>query len=325
MITLIRVIVAALVLAAAYMASAGESRRLPTIGLAIPVDPGSDAPYQNAFRDELRALGYVEGKNIAFIVRYSSGDPAKYREIIRELIALRVDVLWGEARELKEATTTIPIVSPTMGFGDPVRIGLVESFARPGGNLTGPSSQRHDIDPKLLQLTKELLPGVKRLCLLYDGRPERNLRDYAENEFRALAREFGVSLCMIPIRNQDDIEAVPRIVSQQRPQAVMIWISEFMYQHHRTLVNPIAHRLPVIGDLREVAVAGAVLIYSVDHIHMFRRSAVYVDKILKGAKPGHLPIEQPTKFKLVVNLRTADALGIKVPESILVLADEIIR
>ena len=320
-----RVIAAAVVLSVAYLASADENRKLPTIGLAVPVDPGSDAPYQNAFREGLRELGYVDGKNVRLIVRYSGGDPAKYREIVRELIAMRVDVLWGEARELKEATSTIPIVSPTMGFGDPVRIGLVESFARPGGNLTGPSSQRHDIDPKLLQLTKELLPGLKRLCLLYDGRPERNLRPYAENEFRALAREFGVSLCMIPIRTRDDIEAVPRTIDQQRPQAVMIWISEFMYQHHRALVAPIAHRLPVIGDLREVAVAGAVLIYSVDHVHMFRRSAVYVDKILKGAKPGDLPIEQPTKFKLVVNLKTADALGIKVPESILVLADETIR
>jgi putative ABC transport system substrate-binding protein len=324
-ITLTRAIALALVLSAAPPASADQNAKVPTIGLAIPVDPGSDAPYQKAFRDGLRELGYVEGKNIRFVVRYSGGDPARYREIIRELIALRVDVLWGEARELKEATTTIPIVSPTMGFGDPVRIGLVESFSRPGGNLTGPSSQRHDIDPKLLQLTKELLPRVNRLCLLYDGRPERNLRDYAENDFRALAREHGVSVCMIPIRNRGDIETVPRIVEQQRPQAVMIWISEFMYQHHRALVAPIAHRLPVIGDLREVAEAGAVLIYSVDHVHMFRRSAVYVDKILKGAKPGELPIEQPTRFKLVVNLKSADALGIKVPESILVLADETVR
>jgi putative ABC transport system substrate-binding protein len=322
---LMRAIVGALMLSAAVLASGDENRKLPTIGLAIPVDRGSDAPYQNAFREGLRDLGYVDGKNVTLIVRYSGGDPAKYREIIRELIALRVDVLWGEARELKEATTTIPIVSPTMGFGDPVRIGLVQSFARPGGNLTGPSSQRHDIDPKLFQLTKELLPRLKRLCLLYDGRPERNLREYAENEFRALAREFGVSLCLIPIRTQDDIQGVPRLIEQHRPQAVMIWISEFMYQHHRALVAPLAHRLPVIGDLREVAVAGAVLIYSVDHVYMFRRSAVYVDKILKGANPGDLPIEQPTKFRLVLNLKTADALGIKVPESISVLADEVIR
>jgi putative tryptophan/tyrosine transport system substrate-binding protein len=321
----VRVICTTVLLAATALASADENRRLPTIGLAVPVDPGSDAPYQQAFRDGLRELGWVDGKNVSLITRYSYGDPAKYREIIRELITLRVDVLWGEARELKEETSTIPIVSPTMGFGDPVRMGLVESLSRPGGNLTGPSSQRHDIDPKLLQLTKELLPGLKRLCLLYDGRPERNLIDYANKEFRALAREYGINVCMIPIRTQEDVEAVPGIIDQQRPQAAIIWISEFMYQRHVALVSPIAHRLPVIGDLKELAVAGAVLIYSVDHVHMFKRSALYVDKILKGAKPGDLPIEQPTRFKLVVNLKTADALGIKVPQSILVLADEIIR
>ena len=322
---LTRMLLLGMVVSAMQVAAADENRRVPSIGLAIPVDPGSDAPYQQAFRDGLRELGYVDGKNVNLIVRYSRGDPAKYREIARELIALHVDVLWGEAQELKEETTTIPIVSPTMGFGDPVRLGLVSSLAKPGGNLTGPSTQRHDIDPKLLQLTKELLPGLRRLCLLYDGRPQRNLRDYAENEFRALARDFGVSVCMIPIRTADDVATVPRIIEQQRPQAVMFWISEFMYQHHRALIAPIAHRLPVVGDLREVALAGAVLVYSADRVHQFKRSAVYVDKILRGAKPGDLPIEQPTQFKLVLNLRTADALGIKVPESIQVLADESIR
>jgi putative tryptophan/tyrosine transport system substrate-binding protein len=320
-----RILLLLLVLSAVHGASAQETRRVPSIGLAIPVDPGSDAPYQQAFREGLRELGYVDGKNVNLIVRYSRGDPAKYREIIRELIALRVDVLWGEAGELKEETTTIPIVSPTMGFGDPVRLGLVASLAKPGGNLTGPSTQRHDIDPKLLQLTKELIPELRRLCLLYDGRPQRNLRDYAENEFRALARGFGVSVCMIPIQTQDDVEAVPRIIEQRRPQAVMFWISEFMYQHHRALIAPIARRLPVVGDLREVALVGAVLVYSADRVHQFKRSAVYIDKILKGAKPGDLPIEQPTQFKLILNLKTADALGIKVPESIQVLADESIR
>jgi putative ABC transport system substrate-binding protein len=262
---------------------------------------------------------------VTLIVRYSNGDPAKYREIIRELIALRVDVLFGQARELKEATTTIPIVSPTMDFGDPVRTGLVASLARPGGNLTGPSSQRHDIDPKLLQLTKELVPGLKRLCLLFDGRRERSLVDYANNEFRALARDVGVSVRTIPIRTLDDIRAVPRTIDRERPQAVMIWASPVTYQHRHTLIGPVAHRLPVIGDLHLLAEAGAVLSYSVDWLDMFRRSAAYVVKILKGAKPADLPIEQPTKFKVVVNLKTAKALGIKVPESILVRADELIR
>jgi len=318
-------ILASLALTGAHPAFTDEGRKLPTIGLAVPIDAASDAPYQKAFRDGLRDLGYVEGKNVTFIARYSNGDPAKYREIIRELIALRVDVLWGEALELKEATTTIPIVSPTMDWGDPVRTGLVTSLARPGGNLTGPSSQRNDIDPKLLQFTKELLPGLKRLCLLFDGRRERNLVDYADNEFRALAHDIGVSVCMIPIRTPDDIRAMPGTIDRERPQAVMIWNSPFIFQNSHALVGAVANRLPVLDDIHNSAAAGAVLTYSVDWLDMFRRSAAYVDKILKGAKPGDLPIEQPTKFTLVVNLKAAKALGIKVPESILVRADEVIR
>jgi len=321
----LRTIFSALLLAVASAAFADEGRKLPTIGLAIPVDAASDAPYQKAFRDGLRDFGYVDGENVSLVVRYSNGDPAKYRDLIRELIALRVDVLWGEARELTEATTTIPIVSPTMDWGDPVRTGLVASLARPGGNLTGPSSQRNDIDPKLLQFTKELLPGLKRLCLLFDGRRERNLLEYAENEFRALAHEVGVNVCLIPIRTLDDILAVPRIIDRERPQAIVIWNSPFLFQHSNTLIGTVGHRLPVIDDIHRSAEAGAVLTYSADWPAMFRRSAAYVDKILKGAKPGDLPIEQPTKFDLIVNLKTAKALGITVPQSILLRADEVIK
>jgi len=163
MITLVRTILAVLVLAGAQLAVADESRKVPTIGLAIPVDPSTDAPFQKAFRDGLRDLGYVDGKNLTVVVRYSNGDPEKLREIIHELISMKVDLLMGDAPALKEATATIPIVSALMG--DPVRTGLVASLARPGGNLTGLSYQRYDTDPKLLELTKELLPGLKRLCL----------------------------------------------------------------------------------------------------------------------------------------------------------------
>jgi putative ABC transport system substrate-binding protein len=311
------------VLTGAQLAAADESRKLPTIGLAIPVDPATDAPFQKAFRDGLRDLGYVDGKNVTLIVRYSNGDPAKLRGLIQELIALRVDVLWGDAPALKEATTTIPIVSAMMG--DPVRTGLVASLARPGGNLTGLSTQRYDTDPKLLELTKELLPNLKRLCLLLDDTRERDLINYADNEFRALARDVGVSVRLIPVRTPGDIRSALRTVHQERPQALMIWASAFMYQHRHTLIGSAAHRLPVVGEGRALAEAGAVLTYSPDFADVFRRSAAYVDKILKGAKPADLPIEQPTKFKLVVNLKAAKALNINVPESILVRADEIIR
>jgi putative ABC transport system substrate-binding protein len=305
------------------LAYADEGGKLPIVGLAIPVDPSTDAPLQKAFRDGLRDLGYVDGTNVTLIVRYSNGDPSKLREIIRELIELKVDVLMGDAPPLKEATTTIPIVSPTMS--DPVRTGLVASLGRPGGNVTGLSSQRYDIDPKLLELTKELQPNLKRLCLLFDESREHNLVNYANSEFRALARNVGVSVCMIPVRTLNDIRAVSGVIDRERPQAALVWGSAFIYQHRRALIGPVAHRLPITGEGRELVEAGAVLSYSVEWLDMFRRSAAYVGKILKGAKPADLPIEQPTKFKLVVNLRIAKALNIKVPESILVRADEVIR
>jgi len=314
-----------LLVTAAHVACADEDRKLPAIGLAIPIDAASDTPFQKAFRDGLRDLGWIDGRNVTLVARYANGDPAKYREIIRELIALRVDVLWGEARELSEATKMIPIVSPTMDWGDPVRTGLVASLARPGGNLTGPSTQRHDVDPKLLQLTKELLPGLKRLCVLFDARPERNLLEYASNDFPALARSLGVTVCLIPIRTPNDIETVPKVIARERPEAVVVWGSPLMWHHRQALIGPLVHRLPVINDLYQSAEAGALMTYSADWLETFKRSAVYVDKILRGAKPSELPIEQPTKFRLVLNLRTADALRIKVPESISVLADETIR
>jgi ABC-type uncharacterized transport system substrate-binding protein len=302
---------------------AQDGRKLPTIGMAIPVDAATDAPFQKAFRDGLRELGYVDGQNINLIVRYSDGDPVKLRALIQELIRLRVDVLAGDAPTLKEATSTIPIVSAMMG--DPVRTGLVASLAHPGGNLTGLSTQRYDTDPKLLQLTKELLPNLKRLCLLLDDTRERDLIHYADNEFRVLARDVGVSVRVIPVRNPGEVRSAPKLVRRERPQALMIWASAFIYQHLNTLIASAADGLPVVGEGRQSTESGAVLAYSPDFEDVFKRSAIYVDKILRGAKPGDLPIEQPTKFKLVVNLKAAKALGIAVPESILVRADEVIR
>ena len=307
----------------APFAGADEARKLPTIGLAVPVDPATDAPFSKAFRDGLRDLGYVDGENVVLVVRYSNGDPEKYRALIQELIALRVDVLWGEAKELKEATTTIPIVSPTMA--DPVSSGLVANLAHPGGNLTGVSYQAFDVELKIVQLTKELVPRLKRLCLLFDPNRDPGSTSFVHNEYRARARDVGVNVCFIPIRTLDDIRAMPNIINKERPQAIAIWSSPFLVQHHAALLSSIPHRIPVIGDERGYSDLGAVLTYSVDWLAMFRRTAVYVDRILKGAKPGDLPIEQPTKFNLVVNLRAAKTLGIKVPEPLLVRAEEVIR
>jgi putative ABC transport system substrate-binding protein len=320
---LVRAVLVAGMLMAVSLAAPDEATKLPTIGMSIPVDRATDAPFQKTFGEGLQEAGYVDGKNVRLILRYADGDPKKLKEQIRELVELNVDVLMGDAPQLKEATSTIPIVSPTMS--DPVRTGLVASLARPGGNVTGLSSQRYDTDPKLLELATELLPKLKGLCIVFDDARERNLVAYAHSEFGAMARDHGVSLCTVPARTVHDIEAAPKAIAAERPQAVLVWASAFIYQQRRRLIKPIVHRVPVIAEGRALAEAGGVVSYSVDWPDMFRRSGAYVARILNGANLGDLPIEQPTKFELVVNLKMAKRLDLQVPESILVRADEIIR
>lgn len=323
---MIRLVVQGLLITSVAMgpvlASADEARKLPTIGWAAPIDSATDVPYQTAFRNGLRDLGYVDGKNVSLIVRYGNGDPTKHRANIRELIALRVDILMTDAPRGVEATTTIPIVSLVMN--DPVKTGLVASLARPGGNLTGLSAQSYDIWPKQLELAKELVPNLRRVAFLFDTTDEPHAVSYA-NEFSALARSAGMTVRTLPVGSLDDLRSALRTVHKERPQVLMVWTSPLMVQHRRTIIDSVAYRLPMISDARLLAETGAVLTYSVDWLDMFRRGAAYVDKILKGAKPADLPIQQPTQFKLVVNLKAAKALGLKVPESILVRADELIR
>jgi len=295
---------------------------MPTVGLAVPVDRGTDAPYQSALRKGLRQLGYVDGKNIKLIPRYADGNPEKLQSNIKELIALQVDVLYGDARLLKEATTTIPIVSPTMG--DPVRTGLVASLAHPGGNLTGLSAQSYDLWPKQLELAKELVPRLARVGFLFDTTDEPEAVDHA-SEFDAMARRQGMTVLSFAVSSIADVDAALKALRSERPQALIIWSSPLLTQYRATIIKAVGQQLPVLSDGRFFAEAGALLTYSVDYTDLFARSASYIDKILKGAKPEDLPIEQPTKFELVLNLKTARALRLEIPETVLVRADKIIR
>jgi len=301
---------------------AEESGRLPTIGAAIPVDEATDAPYQSALRDGLRQLGYVDGKNLKFIALYANGDPAKLRVNIKELVDLRVDVLVGDARLLKEATTTIPIVSPTMG--DPVRTGLVASLAHPGGNLTGLSAQSYDLWPKQLELAKELVPHLTKVAFLFDTNDEPDALNRS-GEFSEMARREKITVLSLPVGSYTDIQAALKIIQKRGPQVLIVWSSPLLTQHRSAIVRAVGHQLPILSDGRFFAEAGALLTYSVDWPDLFGRSASYIDKILKGAKPGDLPIEQPTKFELVLNLQTAKALHMKMPESVLVRANKLIH
>jgi len=301
---------------------AAESAKLPRIGGAVPVDRVTDAPYQRALREGFSELGYVDGKNVVLVWRYADGDPAKLRAIIKELVDMRVDVLMGDARLLKEATNIIPIVSMTMG--DPVKTGLVASLAHPGGNLTGLSIQSYDLWPKQLEFARELVPNLARVGFVFDTNDEPGAL-INSSKFGELARGVGMSVLPLRVSTLDDIHNALKTIHKERPQAVVIWSSPLLQQYRNTIMRSIGRRLPVISDGPFFAEAGALLTYSVDWPDLFRRSASYVDKILRGANPGDLPIEQPTKFELVVNLQTAKALGVKIPQSILVRADKIIE
>jgi len=320
-------LVAVFLLTYAHVSSADEVRKLPKIGIAVPVDPVTDVPYNTAYREGLRAQGYVDGENVILIMRYANGDPAKYPGIIQELIALNVDILSGEAAALKKATTTIPIVSATMD--DPVKTGLVASLAHPGGNLTGVSAQAFDIWPKHLELARELVPDLKHLCVLLHvdqfsmGAAPDEL-SYQEG-FVSLARSVGVEVSAFPVASYDDILAALGNIRQRCTEALIVRSSPLMLEHRGTVMDAVAHRLPVIGDGKFSAEAGPLLSYSVDYLDSFRRSTVYMVKILNGAKPGDLPIEQPTKFKLVVNMKIARELRLTIPESIMVRADQVIQ
>jgi len=242
---------------------------------------------------------------------------------LKELVALHVDVLWVASAAVlaaTEATKTIPIVCPAMG--DPVDAGLVASLARPGGNLTGLSWQGADSDPKRLELTTELVPGLRRLGLLFDyPTASTDL-----NAFRRAARSAGVTtLKTFQARNLEEIEVALKAIDRESLQALIVWNSPLLGLHRKAILHSTGHRLPVIVDGREFAEVGALISYAPNGYDLYRRSATYVDKILKGAKPGDLPIEQPTKFELIVNLRAAKLLGIIVPEAILLRADEVIR
>ena len=302
---------------------ANETGKIPKIGQVWLSNPATAKPFDEAFRAGLRDAGYTEGKNILILPRYAEGDSARLPGLISELIALRVDVLLVSPAAMlnaKEATQTIPIVCATMG--DPVERGLVASLAHPGGNLTGMANQRLDTDPKRLQLVKEIVPGLNQLGLIFTPYP--NAKAHVE-DFRALARATGVTLQTYEVGNPKELDAALKAIDAKRPQAMIVWSSAFLTLHRQVIFDVSLHHIPMISDAREYAEAGALLTYAPSGYEMYKHSAVHVDKILKGAKPADVPIEQPTKFELVVNLKTAKALGLTMPQAVLVRADEVIQ
>jgi len=282
-------------------------------------------------REELRKLGYVEGQTVTFEVRWADGRLDRVPALATELVRAPVDLMVTSGSQLVQIlrgmTSTIPIVVAIMS--DPVGAGFAASLARPGGNITGLAFQDSDLGTKRLQLLKEVLPGLTRVAILYDPRgPDEATRASAANilhETEAAARSLGLTGHVLPVRRASDFENAFASAKRARAQAVM-QVSSPLFAAHRQVLVDLASRnqLPVACETREFVVLGCLLAYGPSFDDMFRRAATYVDRVLKGAKPGDLPIEQPTRFELVVNMKTAKALGLTIPPAVLLRADEMI-
>ncbi len=317
-------------LAAPLAAAAQEYKagRVPRVGLLLLGDPSSPIVVRatEAFRQGLREYGgYVEGRNIAIEYRY--GDFDGLRIAANDLVRLNVDVIVAQgtpgALAAKRATNTIPIVAGNMA--DPVADGLVASLARPGGNVTGNTFLAPELGPKRLQLLREVVPEVTRVATLQHPGvySERTSQDMLEG-IRATA--VGIELQVLEARGPNDFDNAFAAMAKARAGALIVFPSPMFYVNYRRLVNLAAkHRLPAVYVFREAVEAGGLMCYGADIPDLSRRSAAYVDKILKGAKPADLPVEQPTKFELVINLKTAKALGLTIPPSLLQRADEVIE
>jgi putative tryptophan/tyrosine transport system substrate-binding protein len=316
--------------ALSYSASAQQPKKVPRIGYLAEVDPATDSARAEAIRLALRELGYIEGQNIAIEYRYAGGKFDGLPELAAELVRLKVDiiVLSGGAPGMlaaKNATNTIPIVM-TGGGPDPVEAGFVASLARPGGNVTGITNLSRELGGKRLELLKEAVPKVARVAVLNDPAiPGTSLE--VKEALPVAARALGLTIQPWQVRGTDDFERVFAELNKQRPDGLYVpGGGQLMRANEKRIASlAIKSRLPSICGRREAVDAGGLMSYGADLADSYRRVAYYVDRILKGAKPADLPVEQPTKFELVINLNTAKQIGLTIPQSVLYRADKVIR
>jgi ABC-type uncharacterized transport system substrate-binding protein len=288
--------------------------------------PREPEPYVEAFLEAMRALGYVEGQHFVLEVRAAAGQYERLPALAAELVRLPVDVLLAvttpAALAAKQATTTIPIVM--MGVGDPVGSGLVISLARPGGNVTGLASLDSELVGKQLELLKDVLPTVSHVAIL--SNPANPAHALTMQRAEVAAQRLGVRLHRVEARSPEAFDSAFAAMTRAHAGALLVVGSAVLVEHSRRFAELAAtSRLPTMHNARPFVEAGGLMAYAPSRLDIRRRAAVYVDKILKGAKPADLPVEQPTKYELIINLKTAQALGITVPPSLLLLADEVIQ
>jgi putative tryptophan/tyrosine transport system substrate-binding protein len=319
-------VIAGGLLAAPLAAEAQQAAKVPRIGFLGNSTAALEANLVGPFREGLRELGYVEGRNILIEYRWAEGKYERFPALIAELIALKVDVIvtagTPAALAVKKATTSIPLVM--IAVGDPVGTGLVASLARPGGNITGLTSISQDLEGKRLELLREVIPSVSHIAVLWNSANPNHL--IQEKEVQAAAQVLRIKVLSLGVRTPEEIENSFAAIVRERPGALLV-LADRLFLHHRARIMDFAakHRLPGVHAYRELVEAGGLMSYGPSYAGMHRRAAYFVDRILKGTKPADLPVEQPTKFELVINLKVAKALGLTVPQSLLQRADQIIQ
>jgi putative ABC transport system substrate-binding protein len=325
--TSLSILIAIVVLAFGLIAEAQQAEKVPRIGYLSGSPPSSIAERIEAFRQGLRELGYMEGKNIVIEWRSAEGKRDRLPALATELVHLKVDVIVTAGplvtRAAKQATSTVPIVLTQ--DPDPVGNGFVASLARPGGNITGLSSLAPGPTGKQLELLKEIVPKLSRVAVCETSTRPGNAQTLREVELAAGA--FGVKLQYLDILSPKDIETAFQAAVRERADGALWFVTGSIGNPHRKKIADLAvsSRLPVIYNLRDHVEAGGLMFYGVNVVDLDRRAATYVDKILKGRKPADLPVEQPTKFEFIVNLKTAKEMGLTIPPNVLVRADKVIK
>jgi putative ABC transport system substrate-binding protein len=309
----------------APLAVAAEQPTTPRIGfLLMGSSQAGLTPLFDAFRAGLRELGWIENENIAIEYRFAGESPERLPELAADLVRLKVDVIIGSTAGViaaQRVTTSIPILMCIAD--DAVKQGLVASLARPGGNITGLAAMTSELAGKRLELLRIAAPKKSRIVLLWN--PPGSSPDYSKDTLQA-ARALGVMLQSVEIRTADDFDGAFASILKGRAEALVVGPGQFLFSHQRKIVEFAAkNRLPSIYAWRDPVSAGGLMAYGINVPQAYRRAAYYVDKIVRGTKPGHLPVEQPTKFDLVINLKTGKALGLTIPDSLLLRADEVIQ
>jgi putative tryptophan/tyrosine transport system substrate-binding protein len=320
-------VLAASLLAAPLAADAQQAGKVPRIGFLSVTSPSDRPPLLDAFRQRLRELGWVEGQNIVIDYRYPENRVDRLPDLATELVRLKVDLIVTEGTQgvtaAKNATETIPIVM--INVRDPVGIGLIASLARPGGNVTGVSgSAGLEWVAKQLELLKETVPKIRHMAIL--SNPANAYHRLAIREVNVAARSLGVQLQLLEARGPNEFDGAFAAMAKERVGALLV-LSDAVFGFHRTRLADLAarSRLPAAYGARESVEAGFLMSYGPSFLDFYRRAATYVDQILKGTKPAELPVEQPTKFELVINMKTAKVLGLTIPHSVLLRADHVIE